>query len=102
MVPNLLCFCLGEHSLQYRPIPENLVSKVIDEDLHAAHGADDLSLSEDAPVRIYVPPRVVAMPYEEQTRSIPGSQFEKNRLINELKDELSEFPAEFQVIQLWC
>lgn len=49
---------------------------------------------------VYVPPRVVAMPYKENNRHsdlLSASRIEKSRLIGELRDELTDFPTEIQV-----
>lgn len=47
---------------------------------------------------VYVPPRVVAMPYKNLIRDHPKS--EKRRLIKELRDEVADFPREVEVCVL--
>ena len=85
----------GEHPLQFRPAPENLVSKVAEQSNVAWIGDSD---AEEQSALPYVPPRVVAMPYKEESRSFPRMQVEKSRLISELRDELTDFPTEVQVM----
>ena len=89
---------VGVHPLQFRPAPENLISKVA-----LDHEQDSAAESEDERVGgvatgVYVPPKVVAMPYSEgSTKNFPTTQVEKSRLIRELREELTDFPAEVEV-----
>lgn len=82
--------------MKFRPVPENLVSKVVEQSSQEDSLQDDETMQQPP---LYVPPRVVAMPYKEDvSRTLPRSQVEKSRLISELRDELTDFPAEVQVI----
>ena len=85
----------SEHPLDFKPAPENMVSKVEGE----GSGEED---NKDAvqTVGAYVPPRVVAMPYLEgmkRQRSRPRSQPGKGQLITELGDEITDYPTEVHV-----
>lgn len=89
--------------MQFKPAPENLISKerVVEA---GARGDEEESSDEteelETSLGVYVPPRVVAMPYKEEQRksqSIPKSQLGKSKLIRELRDEVSDFPSELQV-----
>ena len=85
------------HPLHFKPAPENLISKVASEP--EGSGEEDVSGGEGA-VGMYVPPRVVAMPYKEaaqQSTSMPKSQLRKSKLIRELRDEVTDFPTEVEV-----
>ena len=86
--------------MQFKPAPENLISK---ERVGGGGSGDETVPSEEADERMsaYIPPRVVAMPYNREKRlirSMPKSRLEKSKLIRELRDEITDFPAEVQVI----
>lgn len=73
------------------------MSKVAEQSTVALEGGDDTAVAEEQCAPPYVPPRVVAMPYKEESRSFPRSQAEKSRLISELRDDITDFPTEVQV-----
>lgn len=88
----------GAHPLQFRPAPENLVSKLADEGCSQLESGEESGEDVGGP-DVYVPPRVVAMPYKESNKNfLPKSQVEKNMLIRELRDEITDFPTEVEVI----
>lgn len=80
--------------MQFRPVPDNLVSKMVEQ---SSHDVGENQGEEQTAATVYIPPRVVAMPYKEQVSSLPRSRVEKNKLISELRDELTDFPTEVQV-----
>lgn len=83
----------GEHPLQFKPNPEHLVSKVDDE--HDAFGSEDVGKSQAG---LYVPPRVVAVPFKQDSTSAVHKKVHLNkRLITELRDEVTDYPAEVEV-----
>lgn len=83
----------GEQPLQFKPAPENLISKVAVENQEASMSANEGDLKENAS-GLYVPPRVMAMPYKDtKVQKLP----EKTKLISELRDELTDFPTEVHV-----
>lgn len=90
----------GQHPLQFRPAPHNLVSKVQQEQGGTlGHGVSDSEEEDGGGVGVYVPPRVLAVPYKEekQLHTQPRSRSEDHKLLSELRNEWSEFPAEVQV-----
>ena len=103
----MLCSLGGEHPLQFRPAPHSLVSKVSKRQLETKEDGTGLDLSdmeveeeEEENREVYVPPRVLAMPYkedEERASLKRGSTPEQRRLLSELRNEWSDLPAEMQV-----
>ncbi len=88
----------GDHPLQFKPVPNNLIPKLSEE--ATCDDESDGLVEEEGMSGLYVPPRVMAMPYkpdQKEMKSFPKSQPEKNQLMSELRDELSEFPSEVQV-----
>jgi hypothetical protein len=90
-------FAGGEQPLQFRPVPENLVSKSAGQSDRVSDQDEDGDITEKQSSTVYVPPRVVAMPYKEESRRVPKSRAEKSRLMTELRDELTDFPTEVKV-----
>lgn len=96
----------GDHPLQFKPAPQNLISKM--ENVRERESGEEDVTDEDvghgkAGSGVYVPPRVMAMPYSEEkkeSRSLPKSQLGKTKLIRELRDEVTDFPTEIQVSSL--
>lgn len=84
--------CVGGHPLQFKPVPENLVSK----EESSKVDSEDETLGEDR-TGLYVPPRVVAMPYKEGNNQQFNLAQGTSRLVSELRDELTDLPAEVQV-----
>lgn len=74
------------------------MSKVVEQSTQDECLQGEEGVAEEQP--LYVPPRVVAMPYKEASHSLPKSQVEKRKLISELRDELTDFPTEIQVSSL--
>ena len=90
----------GEHPLQFRPAPQNLVSKTTSRPapVDHTHMSQEESNESDTEGQIYVPPRVQAMPYKEEVEKLPVKlKSEKHKLLRELRNEWAELPAEFQV-----
>ncbi len=95
----------GEHPLQFKPAPENLISKIESARMREGGSGEECMSSEEASERkaalgAYVPPRVAAMPYSEEKErlhSLPKSQLGKTKLIRELRDEVTDFPSEILV-----
>ena len=59
--------------------------------------SDDSIAGDSETSGLYIPPRVLAVPYHEDKRGsgsllVPRSQH--NQLISELRDELTDFPME--------
>ena len=78
-------------------MPGNLVSKVVGEDEEGESCGEGHSEEKSGK---YVPPRVVAVPYNDKKSVVPPlpvSLSEQSKLIHELRDELTEFPAEVNV-----
>lgn len=86
----------GNDPLGFKPNPENMTSKLEE--------GGESSDEEAAAKGIYVPPRVSAMPYEEDTAESQKKKFEektKMKLLNksllkELREEYSENPEEIR------
>ena len=100
MIIHTYIYTGGEHPLQFKPVPTNLVPKLSEETCTCVDNdnADDEEKGRGG--GLYVPPRVMAMPYKQEQmnmQSFPKSQPEKNRLMSELRDEVTDFPAEVQV-----
>ena len=89
--------------LRYKPNPSNLVSKLADENSEPndSDGGDDSETSAgDESSKLYVPPRVMAMPYQEDTkrdRQHIRNKAVRSSLIQELRDEFTDAPAEVKV-----
>ena len=92
--------------LHFRPRPGDLVSKVpVDKgegssDEDGSHG--DEEGEETVERQVYVPPKIVAVPYSEDKGRSPKLKHKKGRdsVLQELKDELSDAPVELQVCEL--
>ena len=91
-------------ALHFRPRPSELVSKLRDDDGDnegAASSDSDLDEGEDMGKRqqLYVPPRVVAVPYEDDRDESHRSKHKRSHgsVLQELKDELSDAPLELKV-----
>ena len=105
----LVCVCVGgEHPLQFKPAPLNLVGKsslgqstASQEDDREEDDDDDDSDNDGG--GLYVPPRVLAVPYnEDEKRPKPKSKSD-HRLLSELRNEWSDLPMELQVgVTLVC
>ena len=106
--------CVGAaHPLQFRPAPHNLVSKVQSDPGPASGagvgcggGSDSEEGEEEGDMSggggaLYVPPRVLAMPYKEDLKQQhfvqPKTKSEHHQLLTVLRDECSEFPADVKV-----
>lgn len=102
---NLFCFLVAANDpLTFRPRPSELVSKVHLEDDQSLSEADgEGEMENDSHVMtnqpLYVPPRVVAVPYTEDKGESPKVKHKRSRgsVLQELKDELSDAPIELQV-----
>lgn len=87
----------GADPLSFRPNPENMASKFEEED-GSSEG------EEDASRNVYVPPRVSAVPYEDDTLEGQRQKHEEKRkvkslnksLLKELREEYSETPEEIK------
>ena len=96
--------------LNFRPRPSELVSKVRLEDDQTVTEADGEVETENESggmtnQPLYVPPRVVAVPYTEDKGQSSKVKHKKSRgsVLQELKDELSDAPIELQVRGgMWC
>lgn len=93
--------------LRFRPNPSNLVSKLPDENSESDNEEDDegMSVDDDELSKLYVPPRVMAMPYQEdtkRTRQHVSSKVVHSSLIQELRDEFTDAPTEVKVSQKGC
>ena len=79
--------------LRFKPNPSNLVSKV-----EESESSDEERRSSNP--KLYMPPKVVSTPYDEN----PGKREKKNRkqtaLIEELKEEILDMPSEVKVCGL--
>ncbi len=76
--------------LRFKPNPSNLVSKV------EVDSSSDQDEKPSLDPKLYVPPRVVSAPYNEN----PGQKGRKRRqsaLIAELKEEVLDMPSEVKV-----
>ncbi|XP_065827337.1 neuroguidin-like [Oscarella lobularis] len=90
---------LHQDPLQYKPNPENLVSK-----LHSKDDDEDDEEEEGGDVRsaVYVPPKMMAVPYEEtgkRTREQKRDDVAKKRalsssLLKEIRSEFQDGPEE--------
>lgn len=90
--------------LTFRPRPSDLVSKVQMEGNQTVTGTNgevetDNESGGTTNQPLYVPPRVVAVPYTEDKGLSPKVKHKRNRgsVLQELKDELSDAPIELQV-----
>ena len=92
--------------LHFRPQPSKLISKLKDNegDNEGAVSSDsDLDEGEDDTGKqrpqVYVPPRVVAMPYDDDKVEGRRSKHKRSHgsVLQELKDELSDAPLELKV-----
>ena len=85
--------------LHFHPRPNELVSKLEDEDASTGVEEDD-DFGGDTRQQLYVPPRVVAVPYAEDKGETQKLNRKRTRgsVLQELKDELSEAPLELKVI----
>ena len=86
--------------LHFGPRPNELVSKIPVDDEEG--GSEDDSGGEGVESvdrQVYVPPKIVAMPYAEDKGQGTKLKHKKNRdsVLQELKDELSDAPIELQV-----
>lgn len=88
--------------LYFRPRPSQLISKLKDNE-GAASSDSDVTDGEEEEGRgkgqLYVPPRVVAVPYDDHKEEGRRSKHKKSRgsVLQELKDELSDAPIELKV-----
>lgn len=83
------CFLVGEHPLQFKPVPDNLVPKV----------SKETSVDHTSGAELYMAPRVRALPYKERNNGLSNvrKHLEHSKLVTELRDELTDFPQEVQV-----
>lgn len=86
--------------LRLKPNPSNLVSKVVD-----SESSEDEGSSEP---KLYMPPKVVSAPYEENPPIKQKSKILKQRtdLIDELREEVLDMPSEVKVneflVYMYC
>ena len=90
--------------LHFRPRPSELISKLKDDrdNEGAALSDSDLDEGEDSigkQQQLYVPPRVVAMPYDDDKEENWRLKHKRSHgsVLQELKDELSDAPLELKV-----
>ena len=92
--------------LHFRPQPNELVSKLKDNtgDNEGTSSPDsDLDEGEEEGTgkqqQLYVPPRVVAVPYDDNKEEGRRSKHKRSHgsLLQELKDEFSDAPLELKV-----
>ena len=97
--------------LYFRPRPSQLISKLKDDkgDNEGAASSDsDVADGEEDEGRgkgqVYVPPRVVAVPYDDDKEEGRRSKHKRSRgsVLQELKDELSDAPLELKVWHILC
>ena len=94
----------GGHPLDFRPAPHNLVSKMQQEPPVEDEGGDSEEEGEymsESGMGVYVPPRMLAVPYKDDTRkrllANPRSRSEHHKLLSELRNEWSDLPTEVEV-----
>ena len=87
----------GADPLSFKPNPENMASK-FEEEHESSEG------EEEASRNVYVPPKVSAVPYEDDTLEGQRQKYEEKRkvkslnksLLKELREEYSETPEEIK------
>lgn len=88
--------------LHFRPRPSELISKLKDnqgDNKGAASSDSDVDEGEGKQQQLYVPPRVVAVPYDGDKEEGRRSKHKRSHgsVLQELKDELSDAPLELRV-----
>ena len=93
--------------MTFRPRPSELVSKVqLEDDLTVTEANGEVETENESggmtKQPLYVPLRVVAVPYTEDKGLSPKVKHKRSRdsVLQELKDELSDAPIELQV-RVW-
>ena len=105
---NLLYVASANDPLHFRPRPSELVSKLRDnqrDNEGTASSDSDFDAGQDEDTgkwsqqQLYVPPRVVAVPYDNDKEEGQRSKRKRSQssVLQELKDELSDAPLELKV-----